>query len=279
MKAWRSGRLEAWTLVGLLGLILANPLLAQGDSVPRRKPFFTWRDAAILEAFAIATVAAAPLDRSFAQRLQNPSVQENRAMKNTARLVEAVTDPGSFIIGGGLYVYGKLTHNEKAADLGFHGTEALFLGAQLGALMKGVAGRARPYVDIDDPHNYRAFRGFGRSGDYRSFPSGHTIAAFAAASAVTSETKRWWPRSVWLIGPVMYSGAAAVGWSRMFDNKHWASDVLTGAAIGTFTGLKVVHFHHATKPDNWLDRTFLGARVQPTSAGEALFSVALRSPF
>jgi membrane-associated phospholipid phosphatase len=274
--AWLRG-VTACRLVGL-GTLLAMPLQAQQDSVPRR-PFFTWRDVAMLEAFALATVAAAPLDRSFARRLQNPSVQDNRTMKDAAAFVEAVTDPGSFIIGGSLYVYGRLRSNEKAADLGFHGTEAMFLGAQLGALMKGVAGRARPYVDVDNPDDYKFFRGFGRSGDYRSFPSGHSIAAFAAASSVTSETKRWWPRSVWIVGPVMYGGAAAVAWSRMFDNKHWASDVLTGAAIGTFAGLKVVHFHHVTKPDNWLDRTFLGAGVRPTPDGDALFSVSLRSPF
>ena len=275
-------RATAWWLVGLTACQLVGPLVrplsAQQDSV-RRKPFFTWRDAAIIEAFAIATVAAAPLDRSFAQRLQNPSVQGNRTMRDAARLVETVTDPGSFIIGGGLYLYGRWRNNEKAADLGFHGTEALLLGVQLGYLMKGVVGRARPYVNVDDPHNYRIFRGFSDGDEFQSFPSGHSIAAFAAASAVTSETKRWWPRSVWLIGPVMYTGAAAVAWSRMFDNKHWASDVITGAAVGTFAGLKVVHFHHATKPDNWLDRTFLGAGVQPTQAGDAAVTLSFRSPF
>ena len=270
--------MRAWRLVGLAILTAAPVQSQQRDSV-HRKPFFTWRDAAILEAFAIATIAAAPLDRSFARRLQNPSVQDNRTMKDAAAFVETVTDPGSFIIGGGLYVYGRVRKNEKAADLGFHGTEALLLGVQLGYVMKGVVGRARPHVDIANPGDYGFFRGFTKGDHYQSFPSGHTIAAFAAASAVTSETKRWWPRSVWVIGPVMYAGAATVGWSRMFENRHWASDVLTGAAIGTFAGLKVVHFHHATKPDNWLDRTFLGARVRPTADGDALFSVGLRSPF
>lgn len=243
---------------------------ARADSTAHdHAPLFTWRDVAIIEAFAIATVAVAPLDRRFAEKLQNQSVQENRDMRRFAVFVEEVTDPGSVIIGLGLYTGGRLFGNHRAADLGLHGTEALLIGSQLGSLLKGIVGRARPYVDITRPHDYQAFRGFGGGGDYRAFPSGHTIAAFAAASAVTSETRRWWPKSVWFIGPLMYGGAAAVGWSRMFENKHWASDVITGAAIGTFTGLKVVQWHHA-HPGNAIDRFFLGPTVEATPEGAAL---------
>jgi membrane-associated phospholipid phosphatase len=268
----------------LLLVCAAAPLLAQTDSVPRKpdsapsKPFFTWRDVAILEAFAIATVAIAPLDTRLANRLQDATFQENRFLRNTAHFVENVTDPGAFLIGTGLYVYGKLRDNQRAADVGLHGIEALLIGSQLGMVMKGVIGRARPYVDVNEPHDYKLFRGFGKSGDFRSFPSGHTIAAFSAASLVTSETKRWWPKSVWVIGPIMYGGAWATGWSRMYDNKHWASDVITGAAIGTFTGLKVAHFHHVY-PDNWIDRTFLGASVTPTPDGAALLRLSFRPSF
>ena len=240
-------------------LLLANTssLTAQADTAKRDR-FFTWRDAAMLEAFAIATVSAAPLDRSFAERLQNKTVQENRALRNTAHLVEQITDPGSMIIGIGLYSYGRLANKPKVADLGLHGTEALVIGGQLAYVMKGIAGRARPYVNANDPHNYSFMRGFRESTDYKSFPSGHATSAFAVAAAVTSEAKRWWgTKGGWIVGSVLYTGAAAVAWSRMYDNKHWATDVLTGAAIGTFTGLKVVHYHHKTNPDNWIDRRFL----------------------
>ena len=262
----------------LLSMNAMQPLSAQADSVRKTPPFFTWRDVAILEAFAIATVGIAPLDTRLAHKLQNQSVQENRNMKNLAVFVETVTDPGSFIIGGGLYVYGRLRDNQRAADLGLHGTEALLIGSQLGTLLKGIIGRQRPYVDVDDPHDYQSFRGFSAGTDYRSFPSGHTIAAFSAAAVVTSETKRWWPKSAWIIGPIVYGGAAVTGWSRMYDNKHWASDVITGAAIGTFIGLKVVHFHHIY-PDNWIDRTFIGASATPTPDGGALVSLHFRPKF
>lgn len=261
----------------LLSLSFGETALSQADSIPRR-PFFSWRDAAILEAFAIATVAIAPLDTRLANRLQDATIQENRSMRRFATFVETVTDPGAFIIGTGMYAYGRIAKKQRIADLGLHGTEALFIGAQLGSLMKGIVGRARPYVDVNEPHDYQTFRGFREGSDYRSFPSGHTIAAFAAAATVTSETKRWWPKSFWIIGPVMYGGAAAVGWSRMFENKHWASDVITGAAIGTFTGLKVVTWHHM-HPGNKVDRIFLGPTVGPSPDGGALIRLQFRPKF
>jgi membrane-associated phospholipid phosphatase len=48
----------------------------------------------------------------------------------------------------------------------------------------------------------------------------------------------------------------------MYDNKHWASDVMIGGLIGTFAGLKVVKYHH-THPDNRIDRWLLGVTVVP----------------
>lgn len=268
--------LTSFGMTLLMLCVAGETATAQVDTLPK-KPMFTWRDAAILEAFAIATVAIAPLDRRFANRLQDSTVQENRAMRDFAHFVENVADPGSFLIGAGLYTYGRLRKNERAADLGLHGTEALFFGLQLGSVLKGIVGRARPYVNVDQPHDYQLLRGYEKGSDYRSFPSGHTIAAFAAAAVVTSETKRWWPKSVWFIGPIMYVGATTVGWSRMFDNQHWASDVITGAAIGTFTGLKVVHWHHQN-PGNFIDRTFLGLNATPVADGTVL-SLGFRPPF
>ena len=99
--------------------------------------------------------------------------------------------------------------------------------------------------------------------------------AFAAAAAVTSETSKWWPRSTWYIGPVMYGGAALVAISRMYDNRHWASDIVLGAAIGTFSGLKVVRYHH-THPNNRIDRWLLSTSVIPNGRGGALFLVGVQ---
>mgnify|MGYP003299304791 CR=1 FL=1 len=52
----------------------------------------------------------------------------------------------------------------------------------------------------------------------------------------------------------------------MYNNQHWASDVIMGAGIGTFAGLKVVRFHDS-RPNNRIDRLFLTAALVPDDAG------------
>jgi membrane-associated phospholipid phosphatase len=66
-----------------------------------------------------------------------------------------------------------------------------------------------------------------------------------------------------------------VGLSRMYHDKHWASDVVLGAAIGTFTGLKVVRYSHA-HPNNRLDRAILKDRA--AIRGTPVPIVAFRIP-
>lgn len=61
-----------------------------------------------------------------------------------------------------------------------------------------------------------------------SFPSGHTATAFMTA---TMFNKEYGHKSPW-IGVGAYSMATVTGLMRMANNKHWLSDVLTGAGIG-----------------------------------------------
>jgi membrane-associated phospholipid phosphatase len=220
----------------------------------------------------VGTVALRKEDERWAERLQNPRNQTNRLLQDVATGVRTIADPGSFIIGGTLYIVGRATKKRDVADLGLHGTEAIVVGGVVATVLKGAFGRARPYVRPPtdstgfDPNNWSFGRGYTQE-QYRSFPSGHTVAAFAAAAAVTSESTRWLPRWKWVIGPAMYGGAALVGLSRMYNNKHWASDVMMGAAIGTFAGTKIVRFHHRTNPDNKFDKWLLSASVTPAMDG------------
>lgn len=61
-----------------------------------------------------------------------------------------------------------------------------------------------------------------------SFPSGHTATAFAAAEMLHQEFKE---QSPW-IGYAGYTIAAATGTLRMYNNRHWFSDVVAGAGFG-----------------------------------------------
>ena len=56
----------------------------------------------------------------------------------------------------------------------------------------------------------------------------------------------------------------------MYDTRHWAGDVIAGAGIGTFAGLKVVRFQHA-HPGNGIDRFFLtGSLVPNAGCGQSM---------
>ncbi len=248
-------------VVLVLGLSAATAGAQVQDTIANKAPFFSGRDALILGGFAAGTVAVVPLDRHFARILQNPRAQENRFLKRSATAFKLLGLQGSIGISTGLYLFGRLDDQHRVQDLGLHSLESILLSTAVSTGIKVLAGRSRPYIDIGNPHSFQFGRGFSGD-DYQSFPSGHTTAAFAFASSVSRETQIWWPRSRWYVGTVMYGGATLVGLSRMYNNVHWSSDILGGAAIGTLIGLKVVKYHHS-HPDNAVDRALLRKNVQP----------------
>ena len=249
--------------------------VVQSDSARKAaKPLFTTDDALLGVGFAAITFAMFPADKWAAGRLRSPSSSENQFINGTTKGFEIIADPGSIVIGSAMYVAGRLTNHNTLQDVGLHMTESVVLGSSATIVLKRLLGRARPFVSNGtDPRDFKFGKGFGDA-DRQSFPSGHTTAAFAAASSVTSEMKRVYPGSTWIVGPVMYGSATMVGLARMYHNKHWASDVALGAAIGTFSGLKVVRYSH-NHPDNPVDRHLLRAMVQPNGDGGQLVGVSI----
>ena len=78
--------------------------------------------------------------------------------------------------------------------------------------LKYAVGRPRPYQSPGE-HGH-------------SFPSGHTAAAFSGASYLQR-------RYGWHVGGAAYAMAAAAGYSRVWSQNHYWTDVLAGAAIAT----------------------------------------------
>lgn len=279
------------TLALALSLATAAPLAAQNPT-PGEKPtvtpkdtankaqiktLFTYRDALLAGGFAVLTVIMFPADQAIARHLADSSLTTNRFLNHSANGVEVIAAPGAYIIGGGLYVIGRVSHKPNVADLGWHGLESVILATAITGVLKGTAGRARPFVSSDtNPADWRFGGGFGNA-DRQSFPSGHTTTAFAVASSITSETRRLHPTYVKFVAPVLYGGATLVGLSRMYHNKHWASDVVLGAGIGTFSGLKVVRYSHA-HPHNLIDRVILRTAVAPDGNGGVALGFNLPAP-
>jgi membrane-associated phospholipid phosphatase len=230
-------------------------------STLRRRPVFTSRDLVIGVAFTTAAAALIPADGQIAREFQRPAVQSSAALRGTAHGAEMIASPGALIFGGSLYAVGLITRKRVPADMGWHTLEAMAVSGQVTSLLKGLFGRSRPYAAAGDARDFDLGGGFGTA-TRRSFPSGHTSMAFTFASVVEEETAHRWPRAHRLIAPLAYAAATSVGLARMYNDKHWASDIALGAAIGTLSGKLVVRYAHG-RPGNFIDRVALrgvGAR-------------------
>jgi membrane-associated phospholipid phosphatase len=102
-----------------------------------------------------------------------------------------------------------------------------------GGLTNGVrlvSGRARPNNTEAPPGWYGLwYQGQWLLGKYKfhSFPSGHTATAFAFFGTIGFAYRRRWAWSFLIL-------ASAIGWSRLYVNAHFFSDVLVGAVVGLF---------------------------------------------
>lgn len=83
-----------------------------------------------------------------------------------------------------------------------------------------------------------------------SFPSGHTATAFVAAEFLHQEYK---DKSAWIsVGG--YTVAALIGASRVYNDRHWISDVVAGAGIGILS-TKLVYYGYPYMKDWFHPRT------------------------
>jgi membrane-associated phospholipid phosphatase len=263
-------RLARTTLMSLTFAAIANAQVQ--DTINKKSTLLTGKDAILLAAFTIGTAVVAPIDMRVANRLQDSSTQASRFLNRGATGFRLLGDPGSFAAATGLYLIGRSDGNRRVQALGLHSLESIIFADVLGGSIKLLAGRQRPYVDTKNPFSFQLWRGF-RGDKFRSFPSGHTITSFAFASAATRESQFWWPHSAWYVGTAFYGGASLVGLSRIFNNQHWASDVMAGAAIGTLVGLKVVKYTHS-HPGNRIDNKLIkGKRSSQIQANPILFSI------
>ena len=64
------------------------------------------------------------------------------------------------------------------------------------------------------------------------------------------------PSATWYVGVPAYLLAMTPGLSRMYLGQHWASDILSGALLGTFYGWHIVQYSHA-HPRTPVDKIFL----------------------
>jgi membrane-associated phospholipid phosphatase len=218
-----------------------------------------------------ATIALVPLDRPIQSLLQNGGLHRSAGLRKAAAWIAYAGGQGPFVAGAGSFVVGRVVGSERLADLGLHLTEAAALSSGISALGKGIAGRELPdVVGSHSPGSFSFGRGFhAKSGHFVSFPAGHATVSFASAAVITSEAERWHPELRVPVAVTTYGFATLVALTRMYQNKHWASDNPIAALIGTSTGLAVVRRQHGG-PRSLVDRWLLGVTAVPTNNGVAV---------
>lgn len=209
----------------------------------REANWVTRRDLAGAGIGIVAVGLLSLADAPVARATQRPFLQNNRFLFESTKAVQSFGDPGAILISSGLYIASRITHRPGLADASKHAVMSIVASSAFTQSIKLSVGRARPNISNGrDQYMFHPFH--GAQTDYNAMPSGHTTAAFAAAAAFSSELSRTHKRAGRIARPVLYGVAALVGGSRMYHNRHWLSDVATGALIGEVTARRIVKMKH-----------------------------------
>ena len=177
-----------------------------------------------------AVTAAGVLAYTQDEKIQNYFVSHQSTTADN--LSKYIFEPyGRFapVIIGGLYIGGRLAKDNRLAGTSLIAAKSFIVASVSAGIVKQLTHRHRPFQD--DLANQANWDGPFSDIHYSSFPSGHATAAFSMATVYALEYRS----TIWV--PVLaYTLATGTAVSRLYDNKHWASDVVIGSALGFVTG-------------------------------------------
>ena len=129
----------------------------------------------------------------------------------------------------GLFAAGEIGASDDLRKTAILGFESFLLSSAFTSVLKVIPGRARPYTG----EGSHSFHPFSRRSAYTALPSGHSSAIWSVATVIADRTDNL------VIDGICYGLAALTSLSRIHEDKHWASDVLIGSAVGYFTAKKI----------------------------------------
>ncbi|MFN0179522.1 MAG: phosphatase PAP2 family protein [Gemmatimonadales bacterium] len=188
-----------------------------GAAAVRRPALVTTQDAL---AWGGGLAVAAVLDATIRDFSQTKRSATSNGVAGVGNALGTAYTWGPALVG--TWLVGTLARKQKVADAALLAAASGAVTGGITAVLKAAIGRQRP-----PGGNAAAFDPFG--GD-TSFPSGHTSFAFAVASSLAHSTPDGWSD----VG--LYAAATLTGLSRINHDRHWATDVVAGAALGYFVG-------------------------------------------
>ena len=208
-------------------LVLADTTPAAIRPVPMPRPpsgshAIRWWEAASVAGLTLAVMSQ---DEGTTEELRE---HPTAAAAHLAAAFRRVGQPEVYAaLPAAVITTGLLAGDGRITRAGGRLAASVILSTAACETMKLVSGRSRP----DAGAGVWTFAPFSGRG---SFPSGHSTVAFALATSLSHE----------LHHPVatvaLYAAATGTAWSRVYDARHWGSDVFFGAALGIATA-QVVH--------------------------------------
>ena len=135
--------------------------------------------------------------------------------------ISSTAEPIAGCIPIGMIAWSLITENHSLEMKSYEAAGSLILTAAVTEGLKVAINRQRPYVTYPNLIHPDTYETDG------SFPSAHTSLAFATATNLLLETKKWY------IALPAYGWALSVGYSRMYLGQHYPTDILAGAITGT----------------------------------------------
>ena len=213
---------------------------------PRRWDSRDWLTLGVISA-GIGTVMV--FDEDIGRAIRHA---RNDTLTNIFDNVQPLGNEYAIGIIGTFYLWGEIFKDPRAKSTALDSIAATAIGPGIIVnATKYLVGRARP-TDGKGAYDFQPFSG------HDSFMSGHTTEAFALASVITEHYPEPW------VKVTAYALAGTVGYARLNNNRHWTSDVLVGAVVGTYVGKTVVHFnrdHHRIKLQPIVERDMQGAEL------------------
>jgi membrane-associated phospholipid phosphatase len=211
----------------LIMLLTAIPVVAQSGQVPdervaAKKPAMKFLVPGIT---ALATAAFIVDEPVISFLRSNQTGYFNMAAR--------YTDMGGekkIVIPAALLTYGTARFILKEERLQFatlNAFQSVIVTALATESIKYMAGRARPFTD-QGPYSFKPFP--GNIDRLKSLPSGHASLAFALFTPFAETYTRW-----------IYLIPASVAIGRVYQDKHWLSDVIAGGGIGLISGILFTH--------------------------------------
>jgi hypothetical protein len=168
--------------------------------------------------------------------------------KNHTPAMDNITKAGRYYgevvpavsLSAGIYATG-LIFNERSVSLtGRLLAESLLYAGTINVLLKVLFSRSRPYNNKGNTD----FGNYKFDNDFYSMPSGHTTVAFTVSTVLAERINNIYAT----IG--LYGLAALTAYQRIYDDQHWFSDTVLGAALGIFISRAVVQLNTADPYEN-----------------------------